>query len=125
MAQILIIDDSKMDRDYIITILKKNDLTVEILEASDGEEGLHMLSRNYQTIDLVLLDWQMPKIDGLEFLRGTRNVQEVASVPIVMVTASGSMEAQNCARRVNPNLAGYIVKPFAAKKLIDIVSPYL
>jgi len=123
--KILIVDDSRMDRHMIIKGLKRNGVENGILEACNGEEGLEILSKNFQDVGLILLDWQMPKMDGMDFMRGVVKVPEVKSIPIVMVTASGSEEAKKCAKRVNPNLVGYIVKPFKQEILFKIISPYL
>ena len=123
--KILIIDDSLMDRKLLSKLLEKNGVNNEIIQAGDGEEGLKVLIENLKDIGLILLDWQMPKMDGLEFMKGVVSVPEVATIPIVMITASGSEENKKQARDVNPNLAGYIVKPYTPDKLIETITPYL
>ncbi|MCA9403983.1 MAG: response regulator [Candidatus Omnitrophica bacterium] len=123
--KILIVDDSVMDRRLTINLLRKNNVTNDILEAVDGEEGLEVLSQHYQEICLILLDWQMPKMDGIEFMKGVVKVPEVASIPIVMITASGSDDSKREARDANPNLAGYVVKPFKPAELLETIQPYL
>ncbi|MFT5387322.1 MAG: CheY-like chemotaxis protein [Lysobacterales bacterium] len=96
-----------------------------MIEAVDGEDAMKILSANYQDIKITLLDWQMPKMDGMEFMRAVVGVEDVSHIPIVMVTASGSEEAQKCARRVNLNLAGYVVKPDEPDVLLNEVKSYL
>ncbi len=123
--KILIVDDSVMDRRLTINLLRKNDVSNEILEAADGEEGLEVLSQNYQEICLILLDWQMPKMDGIEFMKGVVKVPEVANIPIVMITASGSEDSKREAHEANPNLAGYVVKPFNPAELLETIQSYL
>ena len=123
--KILIVDDSLMDRKLLANILKNAGVKNEVLQAVDGQEGLKVLSANYKDIGLILLDWQMPKIDGIEFMKGVVKVPEVADIPIVMVTASGSAESKKYARDVNPKLAGYIVKPYKADTLMMTITPYL
>lgn len=123
--KILIVDDSVMDRRLTINLLRKNNVTNDILEAVDGEEGLEVLSQHYQEICLILLDWQMPKMDGIEFMKGVVKVPEVASIPIVMITASGSDDSKREARDANPSLAGYVVKPFKPAELLETIQPYL
>ncbi len=119
--KILIIDDSLMDRKILSNMIKKNGILNDILQAADGEEGLKVLSENYRDICLVLLDWQMPKVDGIAFMKAVGNVPEVSAIPIVMITASGSDESKKIARNANPNLAGYIVKPYKPELLIDVI----
>jgi len=123
--KILIIDDSLMDRKLLINAFKKNGIDYDILQAVDGEEGLKVLSENYKDINLILLDWQMPKMDGLDFMKNVMSIPEVASIPIVMVTASGSEDNKKQAHEINPNLAGYIVKPYSIERLLEIVSPHI
>ena len=123
--KILVIDDSATDRQMVVTAIREGGFTNEILEAGDGQKALEILSKNHKAIGLICLDWQMPKIDGMEFMRGVIRVPQTAQIPIIMVTASGSEEAQKCAHRVNPQLTGYIVKPFKAKDFIDVISRHL
>lgn len=124
-SKILIVDDSLMDRKLLMSVLKKSGIKNEILQATNGEEGLATLSDNFEDVLLILLDWQMPKMDGLEFMRGVIKVPQVASIPIIMITASGSEDNKKMAKEVNPNLAGYIVKPYKPEKLIGTIKPYL
>ena len=106
-------------------MLKKNSIEKEILQASDGEEGLSVLASHYKDIGLILLDWQMPKMDGIEFMKGVVSVPHTSSIPIVMITASASEENKTLAREVNPKLAGYIVKPYKPETLIETIKPYI
>lgn len=123
--KILVVDDSLLDRKLLIRVLMKAELTQEILQAEDGEQALEILANNYQDICLVLLDWQMPKMSGIELMAGIAKVPVLASIPIIMVTASGSDENKRLAREVNPNLAGYIVKPYKTEDLLAAVKPLL
>ncbi len=123
--KILVVDDSLMDRRLTMNLLKKNDIENEILQAGDGEEGLQILSENYQDIALILLDWQMPKMDGIEFMKGVVKVPEVAQIPIIMITASGSDDNKREAREANPNLAGYVVKPYKPEELLELIKSHL
>lgn len=123
--KILIIDDSLMDRKLLTSVLKKFGIQNEILQASDGEEGLKILSENYKDICLIFLDWQMPKIDGIGFMKAVVNVPEVASIPIIMITASGSEDNKKLAHEVNPRLAAYLVKPYKPDVLNETIKPFI
>ncbi len=57
---------------------------------------------NYKDICLVLLDWQMPKVSGIELMAGMVKIPELSEMPIIMVTASGSDENKRAAYQVNP-----------------------
>ncbi len=123
--KILIVDDSRMDRKLLMMTLAKAGLENEVLQAVDGEEGLKVLSEHYRDIGLILLDWQMPNLDGIGFMQGVVNVPEVADIPIIMITASGSEENKKMAHEVNPKLAGYVVKPYKRDQLIDLIKQHL
>src|SRR6202142_4489541 len=98
--KILIVDDSLLDRKLLIRILMKSGISQEILQAEDGEQAMEILAVNYMDICLVLLDWQMPKVSGIELMAGMVKIPELSSLPIIMVTASGSEENKRTARQV-------------------------
>lgn len=123
--KILIIDDSLMDRKLLSSVIKKSGYNNEILQAIDGEEGLKVLVENYKDICLILLDWQMPKVNGLQFMEAVVKVPDLAFIPIFMITASGSDESKKKAYAVNPKLSGYIVKPYKSEYLIEIIKPFV
>ena len=123
--KILIVDDSIMDRKLVKSLLKKNEIINEILEAADGEEAIKVLSGNYTDICLILLDWQMPKMDGITFMKKVLEIPEVAAIPIVMITASSSDDDKKYAQSVNPKLAQYVVKPYKPEVLLAAVRPYI
>jgi len=124
-VKILIVDDSIMDRKLVKSLLKKNEIINEILEAADGEEAIKVLSGNYTDICLILLDWQMPKMDGITFMKKVLEIPEVAAIPIVMITASSSDDDKKYAQSVNPKLAQYVVKPYKPEVLLAAVRPYI
>ena len=90
--KILVVDDSLLDRKLLIRLLIKAEIAQEILQAGDGEEALGILANNYKDICLILLDWQMPKMSGIELLAGLVKIPALESIPVFMVTASGSDE---------------------------------
>ena len=123
--KILIVDDSLMDRKLMANLIQKSGILNPILQAVDGEDALKVVSENYKDICLILLDWQMPRLNGIEFMKGVVKVPEVASIPIIMVTASGTEDDQKFAREINPNLAGYVVKPYKPDNLLSTIKPFL
>ena len=123
--KILIVDDSMLDRKLIINALKKSNVNHEIIQAVNGEEGLKIIEQEQMNIGLVLLDWQMPKMDGVEFMRRVCVNPQWAAIPIVMVTASGSAENKQFIQGVNPKLAGYVVKPYKVDYLISVIWPLI
>ena len=123
--KILVVDDSLLDRKLLIRVLMKSGITQEILQAEDGEQAMEVLANNYLDICLVLLDWQMPKVSGIELMAGMVKIPELSKIPIIMVTASGSDENKRAAHQVNPILAGFLVKPYNSEKLLAVIKPFL
>ena len=123
--KILVVDDSVLERKLLMGVLKKNGIENDILQAVDGEEAIQVLGNNYKDICLILLDWQMPKMSGIDFMKAVSKVPAVAYIPIVMVTASGSDDNKKEARDANPNLAGYVVKPYKPETLLTAIKPYV
>jgi two-component system chemotaxis response regulator CheY len=103
--KVLLVDDSKALRDIQKSVLVQLGCS-EFLEAGDGEEAMHLLEG--AAPDLILVDWDMPNMDGMAFVRAFRQSDD--STPIIMVAP----EAQR-ARVVEALKAGvdnYVVKPF-------------
>ena len=123
--KILVVDDSILDRKLLIRTLIKAKISQEILQAEDGEQALEMLAEHYQDICLILLDWQMPKMSGIELMAGIVKIPVLASIPIIMVTASGSEDNKKLAHEINPKLAAYITKPYKPEELLASVKPHL
>jgi len=106
--KILVVDDSLLDRKLLIRLFMKSGVTQEIIQAEDGEQAMEVLANNYMDIGLILLDWQMPKVSGIELMAGVVKIPELSKIPIIMVTASGSDENKRVAYHVNPHLAGFL-----------------
>ncbi|MDE1921592.1 MAG: response regulator [Candidatus Omnitrophica bacterium] len=123
--KILLVDDSLLDRKLLVRILMKAGVTQEILQAQDGEQAMEVLAGQYADIGLVLLDWQMPKVSGIELMAGMVKIPELSSIPIIMVTASGSEDNKRAAYQVNPKLAGFLAKPYKPEDLMAAIQPFL
>ena len=118
----LIVDDYSVMRKIVARALQQGGLALgQILEAGNGAEALEILRR--EKVDLVLSDINMPVMDGLEFVRQLRSVENALGVPVVMITTEGSeshvMEAISCGAR------GYIRKPFTPAQMKQHVLPLL
>lgn len=103
------------DEDALATLLQYN-LEKEgyaVTVASDGEEALMLAEES--TPDLVLVDWMLPKVSGIEVCRRLRARQETANVPLIMLTAKG--EETDRVRGLDTGADDYIVKPFSMTEL--------
>jgi two-component system, chemotaxis family, chemotaxis protein CheY len=109
---VLVVDDVLAMRRIIKTAL--NDLGFEnIREAKNGQMALDELKR--KKADLVVLDWNMPVMSGIDLLRAIRVDEELKFTPVLMVTAEANPE--NLMEAVKAGVNNYIVKPFSAKTL--------
>ncbi len=93
----------------------------KVLMAEDGQQGLRMI-RNFQP-DLVLLDLMLPGISGLDVCRSLKNDPQLASVPVVMVTANGTED--DIVKGLELGADDYITKPFVPKVLLARVNAVL
>lgn len=123
--KILVVDDSDLERELLIEVLKGAGVINNFLQAKTGEDAIQLLGTRYKEIGLVLLDWQMPQMSGMEVMEAVVKVPAVSALPIIMVTASGTDENKRKARVVNPNLVGYIVKPYTPEALLDVIYPFV
>jgi two-component system chemotaxis response regulator CheY len=90
----------------------------EFVEAADGEDALRKL--RMQTIHLVLLDWNMPKLSGIDFLKTVRTMEEYKDLPIIMVTSEAAK--YNVIDAIDSGATDYIVKPINEKIFFDKLS---
>lgn len=114
-TRILIIDDMSSIRDLVKNHLKAMGYR-NLMEAQDGEEGLRFLIQQNsagQPIQLVICDWNMPKMKGLDLLKQVRATAEWAQLPFVLLTSES--EREQVTEAVLAGVSQYIVKPFAAK----------
>lgn len=121
MPTILVIDDSLYERQRHRFVLQTAGIGVEILETENGLEGLEMLKANADKIVLIILDWQMPQMDGPAFLREFINHPEWQRIKIIMSTSFGADERQQYVRQIFPHLAGYVVKPYLPETMVQAV----
>lgn len=109
-AKILIVDDSEMNRAILSEILQND---YEILEASNGQEGLNVLRKHGVSISLVLLDMVMPIMNGFEFLSAMANANLMDDIPVIMISSEGSDTFIRQAYELG--VSDYINRPFDAK----------
>ena len=117
-ATILVVDDEQRIRKLLKDFLVKKDY--EVIEAKDGEEALEIFEEKQETIDLILLDVMMPKLDGWSVLR---QIRQNSKVPIIMLTARG--EEQDELFGFELGVDEYIAKPFSPKILVSRVEAIL
>ena len=112
--KILIVDDFATMRRILKNILKQIGF-INISEADDGTTALEAMSKTQ--FDLVISDWNMPKMTGLELLKTIRSSSEFKEIPVLMVTAEA--QKQNVIEAVKAGVSNYVVKPFTADAIIE------
>ena len=110
----LVIDDSKAMRSMLKRIL--NRAGIEVFEAGDGQEALDCLQR-FQSIDLALVDWNMPGMDGYTFIRAVRANPAYLHLRLMMVTAESELD--QIAGALAAGADEYIMKPFTRDAVLD------
>ena len=115
MSQALVVDDSRAIRMILAKTLRE--LGFEVREAANGREALEALERDKAGVKLVLADWNMPEIDGLELLKRLRQDAALTSLAIVMVTTE--TELDRMATALEAGATEYVMKPFTKDILVE------
>jgi len=113
--KILIVDDSKVMRGTVKSIFAKMEIACDFVEADDGAEALVRLAQ--EQIGLVLLDWSMPKLSGLDFLKKVRSVEKFRGLPIIMVTSKTSRA--DVIEAIQNGATDYVTKPINIDLFIE------
>ncbi|MGX3011233.1 hybrid sensor histidine kinase/response regulator [Helicobacter sp. 23-1044] len=114
---ILAVDDSQVDR----SIMKKylSPLGVTVMEAQDGVEALDIIKNGEQVIDAVLVDIEMPRMDGYTLANEIRKYNKFKNLPLIAVTSRSSKTDRM--RGVESGMTEYITKPYSAEYLVNVV----
>jgi len=112
--KILIVDDFATMRRIMKNILKQIGFS-NIVEADDGTTAMEELKKN--SVDLIISDWNMPKMTGLDLLKNVRGTDGLKDVPFLMVTAEA--QKQNVIDAVQAGVTNYVVKPFTAEAISE------
>jgi len=118
--KILIVDDFATMRRILKNILKQLGFK-NLVEADDGTTAWDVLEN--QEIDLIISDWNMPKMTGLELLKKVRASTKYKTAPFLMVTAEA--QKQNVIEAVQAGVSNYVVKPFTAEAISDKLAKIL
>ena len=108
MTKALVVDDSRTIRIIVGRTLKE--LGYEVCEAGNGKEALKVMEAEKAAVNLVLADWNMPEMNGLELLKRLRLDPELASLKILMVTTENELDHMVSALEAGAN--EYVMKPF-------------
>jgi CheY-like chemotaxis protein len=125
-TSILLIDDDEVDVMTVKRAFQKNNITNPLYVATTGFEALALLQGNDlpkllpRQRRLILLDLNMPKMSGIEFLRELRADPELRVLPVIVLTTSN--EDKDKVEAYNLNVAGYIIKPITFAKFVEAMA---
>lgn len=118
----LIVDDSAVMRRIHKNILLDNKIDESrIFEAENGEVAVKIAEK--EDIGLFLLDWNMPKLDGLKFVQIIRSIKKYEDTPIIMITSEAAK--YNVVDAINAGVTNYVVKPIKGDILWEKISRYI
>jgi len=116
--RVLALDDSSSIRKMVEFSLKTRGFNVTC--ASDGQEGIELVAKDQ--FDIIILDINMPRLDGFEFLKKLKGYQAYDNVPVIMLTTEGQEEDKKTALSLGAR--DYLVKPFKPSELIALVNKF-
>jgi two-component system chemotaxis response regulator CheY len=115
--RILLVDDFEMIRSLLKQALKQLGYT-DLSEAVDGEDALAKITQaktDGQNFDIVFLDWNMPKMTGIEVVQKCKGNEVLKDIPFIMITAE--REQKNVVAALKAGVSDYVIKPFSPKQL--------
>ncbi len=119
--RILVVDDSRVARNIVKNMLKSMYHVEDgFVEASNGEEAWSVLQTS--PVDLVLLDWNMALLNGIDLLRRVRQNDKFKALPVIMVTSEAAK--YNVIEAVKAGANDYLIKPLTEKNLYEKVRKY-
>ncbi|MCC9167276.1 response regulator [Pontibacter harenae] len=121
LVNVLLVEDDEVDIMNVQRAFKKNSITNPLFIARNGLEALEMLRTEQVPFPhIIILDINMPKMNGLEFLKEVRDDEKLKSASVFVMTTSN--EDSDKLKAYNLNVAGYILKPLSFEKFISSVA---
>jgi CheY-like chemotaxis protein len=122
MLNFLLVEDDEVDVMNVQRAFRKNNMTNPLFVAGNGVEALEQLRGGDIPIErlIILLDLNMPKMNGLDFLREIRQTANLAAIPVVVLTTSD--HEKDKVEAYNLNVAGYILKPVTFISFVEVMA---
>jgi CheY-like chemotaxis protein len=118
--RVLLIEDDTIEVMKLKRAISKLEMPHELIEAKNGEDALHILRDNGTLPDIILLDLNMPRINGLEFLKILKNEELLRFLPVIILTTSNNRKDMlECYKE---GVAGYILKPLKYEDYVQKIS---
>jgi two-component system chemotaxis response regulator CheY len=114
----MVVDDSRIMRNIVKNTFSELKIPCQFIEAGNGKDALMLLQN--QTVNLVLLDWNMPELSGLDFLKQVRAMDQYKDLPVIMVTSESAK--YNVIEALKAGATDYIIKPVNEKVFAEKLS---
>ena len=114
--KVLVIDDDYINRKLLVEILRKKLYKVETIESVDGEDAIYTIEKE-KDIQFILLDIEMPKINGLDFLDIYMNNKNIKKVPIIAISSNDLRKKES----LEKGASQFITKPITERKLMEAI----
>ena len=118
MKTVLVVDDSQIMRNIVKKSFSDLKIPCQFLEAGNGAKACQLMETN--KVSIVLLDWNMPEMDGMQFLKKVRAMPAYKDLPIIMVTSDAAK--YSIVEALQNGATDYIVKPFDQKVLMEKIT---
>ncbi len=115
--KVIVADDSRVMRNIIDRAIKP--IGLETIPAGNGQEVLDVLEVHVQDIRLILLDWNMPVMNGLEVLEAMQRNEQYRNIPVLMVSTEAEREKMD--KAFEAGAKGYLSKPFTSEELVQSI----
>jgi two-component system chemotaxis response regulator CheY len=118
MGRTLVVDDFSTMRKIVKNVLRQIDIT-DVTEAENGKKALDILKEDPADFDLIVSDWIMPEMTGIDFLKACKENDAIRKIPFVMVTAEAQKDS--VLEAIKAGVDNYIAKPFTPDKLQEAI----
>jgi two-component system chemotaxis response regulator CheY len=118
MKTILVVDDSYIMRNIVKNTFDLLKIPCNYLESGNGDDALKLLLAH--PVDMVLLDWNMPGLSGIDFLKKVRSMEQYKSIPIIMITSEAAK--LNVIEAIKAGVTAYITKPIDTRVFMDKIT---
>jgi two-component system, cell cycle response regulator DivK len=119
--RILLVEDDEDNRDLVSFVMRRSQMEIELLIAENGKEAVEITSR--EKPDLILMDMQMPVMDGYQATQAIKAEPTTAHIPIIAFTAQAKPEDK--ARTLKVGCVEHCSKPIDPEELLNVVKKYL
>ncbi len=114
--KILLIEDDTIEVMKFRRVLSKFEINHEVIEANNGEEAQEILTQKDNLPSIILLDLNMPKVNGIEFLTELKKNEELKYIPVIILTTSSNYK--DLKRCYEIGIAGYVLKPLKYEEYV-------